>query len=194
MWHKLVLAMILLLPMLLQGQCELSSLTNRIEPEIESPVLAIQNVESEFQTKHIPYGESIIVKHQKFIDTVVVSEHGAFVLMLYETGDYEFVTTNATLIKHIRVMPLWYSIIPPLLAIVLAMIFKEVLTALLFGLFSGTVAIAWFSGNGSFGSALFTGLFDLIDHWIVQTIADADHASVMLFSLLIGAVVQFIRK
>lgn len=194
MWHKLVLALILFLPTVSSGQCELSSLTNRIEAEIELPALAIQNVESEFHTKHIPYGESIIIKHQKNIDTVVVSEFGSFTLKLYETGDYEFVTSKTTFIKHIRVMPLWYSIVPPLLAIVLAMIFKEVLTALLFGLFSGTVAIAWFSGNGSFWSALFNGLFDLIDHWIVQTIADAEHASVMLFSLLIGAVVQIIRK
>lgn len=188
------LCVMIVLPFILNGQCELSAITNKLQPQIERSAFVIQHVETEFHIKNIDAGTPIVVNSGYSTDTTVVSADGKLNIVLDKSGDYEFVVGDTIISMYIRVMPLWYSIIPPLLAIVLAMIFKEVLTALLFGLFSGTVAIAWFSGNGNIGAALFTGLFDLVDYWIVHTIADVDHASVILFSLLIGAVVQIIRK
>jgi len=80
----------------------------------------------------------------------------------------------------------WFSILPPLLAIVLALIFREVLTALFAGVWLGALAVAGFDPLAGTGR--------LIDTFVVPAIADADHASIMVFSLLLGGMVGLIAR
>lgn len=88
-------------------------------------------------------------------------------------------------------LPLWMSIFPPLLAIVFALLFKEVLTALFLGIFSGA-AIMGVYANGWTG--IFTGLLDVVQIYIVDALNNKDHISVIVFSMLIGGVVAIISK
>jgi Na+/H+ antiporter NhaC len=85
--------------------------------------------------------------------------------------------------------PMWLSILPPLIAIVLALIFREVLLALFAGIWVGGFVIY----DLSFKS-IFTGLLAVGDTYLVQALIDTDHVSVILFSMLIGGMVAIISK
>lgn len=80
----------------------------------------------------------------------------------------------------------WFSILPPLLAIVLALIFREVVTALFAGVWLGALAVAGFNPIAGTGR--------LVDTFIVPAVADGDHASIMVFTLLLGGMVGLIAR
>lgn len=93
---------------------------------------------------------------------------------------------------RIKNIPLWLSIIPPLVAIILALIFKEVVTSLFIGIFSGAF-IAFGLRLDSF-YYFFRSLFSTIDKYIVTALSDSGHISIIVFSLLIGGMVAIISK
>jgi Na+/H+ antiporter NhaC len=89
------------------------------------------------------------------------------------------------------VVALWVSIIPPLVAIVLALVFREVITALFIGIFSGAAILGFYADGWS---GLFNGFLRCIDHYILQALYNTDHLSVIIFSLTIGAMVSIISR
>ncbi|MFD2999738.1 Na+/H+ antiporter NhaC family protein [Pontibacter toksunensis] len=89
----------------------------------------------------------------------------------------------------LREFPMWLSILPPLIAIVLALIFKEVLLALFAGIWVGGFVI-----YGLTFKSLFTGLLAVGDTFLMEALTDGDHVSVILFSMLIGGMVAIISK
>ncbi|WP_282125362.1 Na+/H+ antiporter NhaC family protein [Marinifilum flexuosum] len=95
--------------------------------------------------------------------------------------------------KKYKAIPLWMSILPPLIAILIALIFKEVFSALFVGLFSGTLIIFGYQ-DISFFSAFFKAIFAISDTYIIQSLADTGHISIIVFSMLIGAMVNLITQ
>jgi len=83
----------------------------------------------------------------------------------------------------------WISILPPLLAIMLALYLRQVIPALFFGVWFGAWAINGFSLFG-----LWQGLLESFQKYILTAVADADRASVILFSLMIGGTVGIISR
>lgn len=75
-------------------------------------------------------------------------------------------------------LPSWVSVLPPLLAILLALLFRHVLLALVLGVWLGAFLISGLSPLVSFAR--------LLDTYIVNAIADRAHASILVFSLLLG--------
>lgn len=90
-----------------------------------------------------------------------------------------------------KVIPGWMSLLPPLIAIVLALLLKEVIISLFLGIFSGAAIIA-ITVNGFTG--FFSAFFAVIDTYMINALADPDHLAVILFSLTIGAIVAVISK
>ena len=78
-----------------------------------------------------------------------------------------------------------WAILPPVLAILLALLFKEVVVALLCGVALGAVAI-----EGHVG----TGLLRVADRHLVESLASPDHAKIVIFSCLLGALVAMITR
>ncbi|MFA8450818.1 MAG: Na+/H+ antiporter NhaC family protein [Bacteroidales bacterium] len=95
--------------------------------------------------------------------------------------------------KDVTPIPLWMSILPPLIAIIMALVFKEVYSALFTGLLVGTTTIFFFGGS-SLVVAFFQGIFDIVDHYIIESLSDNDHLAIIVFSMLIGATVHLITK
>jgi len=83
----------------------------------------------------------------------------------------------------------WISILPPLVAIGLALLLRQVIPALFLGIWIGAWAIADFSLHG-----VGTATLRVVDTYILQALAEPDHASVMLFTLLVGGMVGVISK
>lgn len=90
-----------------------------------------------------------------------------------------------------KVVPGWLSLLPPLLAIVLALILKEVLTSLFIGIFAGAAVIGIYTKSFM---GIFSAFYAVLDHYILDALADPDHLSVILFSVIIGSVVAVISK
>ncbi len=80
----------------------------------------------------------------------------------------------------------WFSILPPVVAIILALLFREVVTALFIGVWLGALAVAGFNPLGATGR--------MVDQFIVPAVADSDHASIMVFTLFLGAMVGLISR
>ena len=98
---------------------------------------------------------------------------------------------NEVFEKTIKPIPLWLSIIPPLVAIFLALVFREVITALFIGILSGAMIVGYYS-EGVIG--LFTGFLHVVDKYLLNALDDWSHLAVIVFSMTIGAVVSIISK
>ena len=83
----------------------------------------------------------------------------------------------------------WVSILPPLLAIVLALYLRQVIPALFMGLWFGAWAI-----NGFTLAGLWAGLLDSFQIHILDAVANTNHSAVILFSLMIGGTVGIISR
>jgi len=86
----------------------------------------------------------------------------------------------------VRVLPGWISLLPPVLAIVLALVFKEVVTSLFLGV--------WFGAFFYAGLNPLTGTLRAIDTFITPALVNADHAAILVFSFLLGGMVGVISK
>lgn len=93
---------------------------------------------------------------------------------------------------HVVNFPPWMSILPPLIAIILALIFREVLVSLFLGIFSGAAVLAVYAGAGIKG--IFTGFLTVIDTYVINALTDPSHLSIIVFCLLIGGMVAVISK
>ncbi len=82
-------------------------------------------------------------------------------------------------------MNTWLSLLPPVVAIALAIRTRQVLLSLFFGIFSGALILA-----GGRPLAAFTGAFELL----VGVLADPGNLRILLFSLLIGSVVMLLER
>ena len=88
-------------------------------------------------------------------------------------------------------MPLWMSVLPPLVAIVMALLIKEVISSLFFGILTGTFIMALYEGQSP-ASALGGGVLRVVDTYVVNSLFDADHVLIIVFTMLIGGMVRII--
>jgi len=77
--------------------------------------------------------------------------------------------------------PGWLSIVPPIAAIVLALIFREVVISLFAGIWLGAFFLANYDPVA--------GTLSVIDRFVIGAVADSDHAAIIVFSLLLGGMV-----
>lgn len=88
-------------------------------------------------------------------------------------------------------MPLWLSILPPLVAIVMALLIKEVISSLFVGVFTGAFLMSLY-GGASPAAAMGGGLLRVVDTYVVGSLFDADHVTIIVFTLIIGGMVRII--
>ena len=82
--------------------------------------------------------------------------------------------------------PSWTSLLPPIVAIVLALVFKEVVTALFFGVWLGALLHTGFSPIAA--------TMRTIDTFVTPALVDADHAAIVIFSFLLAGMVGVISR
>jgi len=98
--------------------------------------------------------------------------------LIVSGGDRE--TTVGVLVLHGLL-----SILPPIVAILCALLFRQVILALLAGVWLGSFFLS--------GYRLVPSLLGIVDRYVVQTLAGpgegADHVSIIVFTLLLGGMV-----
>ena len=136
-------------------------------------------------------------------DTVEMEINGSHRKIILKNGIYLFdkkfggsetfviSTKDHIFSKPVTPVPLWMSVLPPLIAIIMALVFREVLFALFMGIWLGSFIITYYQGYGFF-AALFYGLFSVIDKYILESLNDSSHLSIIVFSMMIGAMVALI--
>ena len=88
-------------------------------------------------------------------------------------------------------MPLWMSVLPPLVAIVMALLIKEVISSLFMGVLTGTFIMALYAGHSP-EQALGGGILRVVDTYVVGSLFDKDHVTIIVFTMLIGGMVRII--
>lgn len=88
-------------------------------------------------------------------------------------------------------MPLWMSVLPPLVAIVMALLIKEVISSLFMGVLTGTFITALYAGHSP-EQALGGGILRVVDTYVVGSLFDKDHVTIIVFTMLIGGMVRII--
>jgi Na+/H+ antiporter NhaC len=86
----------------------------------------------------------------------------------------------------LRWLPGWVSVLPPLIAIVLAIALREVVASLFLGVWLGAFFYA--------GLNPLAAIWRSIDRFIVPALADVGHASILVFSLLLGGMVGVMSR
>jgi Na+/H+ antiporter NhaC len=89
----------------------------------------------------------------------------------------------------VKVIPAWLSILPPLIAIVLALVIKEVVASLLLGIFAGAFILTGLSFEG-----IGIAFLRVIDTYIIGSLLDRGHLAVVLFSTMIGGMVALVSR
>jgi Na+/H+ antiporter NhaC len=112
------------------------------------------------------------------IDDAVVSVSGEVQFHLQSAG----IAGSATS----RAIPGLLSILPPLLAIVLALIIRQVVVSLFAGIWLGAIFL--------FDYNIIGGIYRVLDHFIVNAIAETSHVQIIAFSMLFGGMVGVISK
>jgi len=113
-------------------------------------------------------------------------------LVVEDTGpqSVELVQGGETLSSaSTRSIPGFLSLLPPILAIGMALAFKRVIPALFLGIWVG----AWVAAGLSL-SGLFVGLLESLEIYVVGALANESHVAIILFSLMIGGMVGIISR
>lgn len=87
---------------------------------------------------------------------------------------------------EIRTIPGWWSVLPPLIAIAVALALKEVVIALFSGVYLG--ALMLYQWNP------FTAFARTVDSVITPALANEDHVKIVIFSMLLGGMVGLISR
>ena len=102
------------------------------------------------------------------------------------TATFEVHTTAGMQPLSMRIIPGYFSLLPPVMAILLALLFKQVLVALFAGVWLGATFIYGYNPVLGFGHTL--------DTFLIQALADPSHAAIIIFSMTLGGMVGVISK
>jgi len=162
--------------------------------DIETPAVGLTGVELTYVVSGAPpdsmaqltaggqtWSATADVDGNAAFDEVVISEAG--LAKVTATVDGDSASTN------IRVIPGWMSVLPAVLAITVALTLRNVIPALLLGLWVGATALVDFTIRGA-GQ----GLLDSFQKFVTGAIADFDRASIILFTMMIGGMVGIITR
>ncbi len=174
--------------------------------KVSLPQVALQNVafsiqlslEPVFIVQHV--GQRVMVRVNEkttgtllFQDSLVISPYGEVQLPEIKcsyatTGPAHLVIRvgETILERQIRVIPGVLSLLPPLLAILLALITHQVIIALFFGVWLGVSFI--------YNYNFLEGFLHTLDTYLIQALANPDHVFIVLFTLILGGMVGVISK
>jgi len=169
--------------------------------EVEMTNIIVQGIETdihlnfknpEFRKAYEGNPITIIINNKPIVTNVVMGT-ATFKYKFNKKEELKISISEFTYKKDITPIPLWFSVIPPLIAILFALIFKEVFTALFIGILVGTVTIFWYQDTALL-PAIFKGLFAIIDTYLIESLTEPGHMSIIVFSMLIGAMVNIITR
>ena len=172
---------------------------NNLEVNLSS--IIVRNVETEINinipnaelAKEFNDKEITVYLNDSLLQLKIINGKASFKHTFTKKEELNIKIGNFDFTKEVDPIPLWLSILPPLIAIFMALFFREVFSALFIGLLVGTTIIYFYQGEVFF-IALFQGLFAIVDNYILPSMNDKSHLSIIVFSMLIGGMINLITK
>ncbi len=173
-----------------------------IKFEISSPRIVLKDIPFQLNIeahnslgkKLEDFNDSILIKNVSYLNSVddhiyAKFNNGKITLenvIVNFTGRDEIIIQYKDSIfkKNITSLHGILSILPPLLAILLALILREVVVSLFAGVWLGAFLLYDYN--------LFGGLLRVVDHFIINAINSTSHVQIIVFSLLFGGIVGVI--
>lgn len=87
---------------------------------------------------------------------------------------------------RVLVIPGLLSVVPPLVAIALALVFRDVLVSLFVGVFTGALILTGGHAPAAFARS--------VDQFLLGALAEKNHAAIIIFSTLLGGMVGVINR
>jgi Na+/H+ antiporter NhaC len=164
---------------------------------LDAPKIALSNIHFSVSATVIADKTSVegIALHigEKTYSPVINDSSVTFENILLGQGLHELqlLSSSGAKLAHtqIRVVPGWLSLLPSLLAIGAALLLRQVIPALLLGVWSAAFLTYGLSLKG-----IWLGFFDIGGVYVLAALLDKGHLSVIVFSLLIGGLVGIISK
>jgi len=160
---------------------------------VNVPVKFTLHINDPLLSQRLNYQIAVVMVNRQPLQIEFVNGYGSFEHtftkkeeLVISAGDFDFRS-------DINPIPLWMSVLPPLIAILIALIFREVYSALFTGLLVGTTIIFYYQGFSVFIS-IFKGIFAIADTYILESLSDTGHLSIVVFTMLIGAMVGLITR
>ena len=140
----------------------------------EEAPLTFQNGQAALPAEADALGKLLLIKNGH-------KHHSLYHLAQYTDGTYR--------LRHI---PMWLSVIPPLVAILLALIFREVIVSLFVGVWAG----AFIAGGMRIESFYYfiLSFLEVVQRYVISALNNSGHLSVLVFSMLIGGMVAIISR
>jgi len=162
--------------------------------EIETPAVGLTGVPLAYSVSGVSEGAAaqLTVAGSTWSATADADGIATFDDVLIEEAGTAVVSASAggqTTTTDLRVIPGWVSVLPAVLAIAIALTLRNVIPALLLGLWVGATALQSFTFKGAG-----RGLLDSFQVFVTSAIADFDRASIILFTMMIGGMVGIITR
>ncbi|MDJ0906837.1 MAG: hypothetical protein QNI96_12510, partial [Woeseiaceae bacterium] len=161
--------------------------------EIDAPKVALDNIPFEVAVSDVPAGAEVTLRLGDDTFRAVADEaqvaNFADLTAAGLVADITVTANGESASLSLRVLPGWVSLMPAFLAIAVALLIRNVVPALLLGLWLGSTALQGFSPLGAL-----KGLLDVFTVFIVNALANPDHAAIILFTMMIGGMVGIITR
>lgn len=163
--------------------------------EVQLPRVAIQGVPFEISVKDAPPNSSVSLEliasdghPTRWTETLPESGEGSTQARLPLAGAYRYQwqVGEQKGTGTLRVLPAWWSLIPPLVAVLLSLLLRQVVLALVVGIWVG----AWMV----FGGDPFSALLRVVDTYLLDAYADRSHLQIIGFTLLIGGMIGIMMR
>ncbi len=153
--------------------------------EIDFPNFALSNVEFQINSANQINSIEIFDVNNSFVFDADSNEN-EIKIKLENSGLFKVKVNGELTGSNIRVIPGWLSILPPLVAIFLALVIRQVLVSLFAGIYLGAVFIYDYNPVKA--------ILRLTDTIMLDTLVDKDHMFIIVFTLLFGGVIGIIAK
>jgi Na+/H+ antiporter NhaC len=162
--------------------------------EIDAPKIALDGVPFEITVSGVPAGAAVSLQvgndtFRAIAGEAQVAKFADLTIPGGRAAEISAVAGNESASLSLRVLPGWISLMPAFLAIAVALLMRNVVPALLLGLWLGSTALQGFSPLGAL-----KGLLDVFTVFIVNALAKPDHAAIILFTMMIGGMVGIITR
>ena len=138
-------------------------------------------------------GYLLSINGQNFKPDQITSEKLFFnKIKISKTGTHSFSLLNELGVIYQfnkNVISGWISVLPPLIAIVLAFMSRSVIPSLFAAIWFGVWSLSGFRLGG-----IISSLLDSFHYYILNTLIDRDHAIITLFTLMLGGMVGIVYR
>lgn len=162
---------------------------------LELPPVILKDVEFSMTFSDLPdtaalkiTGDQIETPDELSFPILVNNEYTLSGIQLTKTGSQTIYWTvnNVRYSQSVTVLPGVLSLLPPLLAILMALLTRQILLSLFAGIWLGAIFVYDYS--------LLDGLLRLLDTYLVDSLTEPSHASIILFTLAFGGMVGVLAK